>query len=134
MENLQENNMKVQEINTNYNIDTTQIQSCKPTIQTAVSLYRMRYSIEEIYSKFDQNTPFYLGHNFQSDFEVTERIVSGILKKSKENLGEFASNLIIEGYAKAFVDSLSGSEMDSIITRALEACSREDDILKFQYN
>lgn len=123
--------MKVTDIKSNgvsYHEPAT---SSIPTIETAIALYKMRFSLDEILDKFDQSQNFYPGSRFNDNHKVVIRIASALTRAAEDNL-ENATEDILEGYIKAFVESLSGNEMDQIIINGLEDCAQADHWYQFE--
>tara|TARA_R110002073_G_scaffold273390_1_gene436849 strand:- start:3 stop:413 length:411 start_codon:yes stop_codon:yes gene_type:complete len=108
-------------------------------ITTAISLYRMRHSEEEIFDMFPEGD-YHNGHRFNDDEIVATRICSAITKQTIDthfphSLGmnfEDHEVLLIEGIIKSFVDSLSGSEMDVIILDGMRDCAGADHWYTFE--
>lgn len=107
-------------------------------ITTAISLYRMRHSEEEIFDMFPEGN-YYSGRRFNHDETVATRICSAItseayttlFKKSMCNVEEH-EELLLEGVIKSFVDSLSGREMDIIILDGMRDCASADHWYAFE--
>jgi hypothetical protein len=107
-------------------------------ITTAISLYRMRHSEEEIFNMFPEGD-YYSGRRFNHDETVATRIYSALtceaknkyFSKSKHNI-EDHEMLLLEGIIKSFVDSLSGREMDIIILDAMRDCASSDHWYTFE--
>lgn len=122
--------MKVSDIKCNGEGSTFQAKSSIPAIQTAVSLFRLRFSEDEIFEKLPDGD-YHPGIRFNSDSDVTIRIATGLVSEAKSKL-QSEDPIIIEGYIKAFVDSLSGTEMDQLIFEGLRDCASADHWYAFE--
>lgn len=123
--------MKVSDIKANGVSYYTPAKSSIPTIETAIGLYKMRFTEDEILDKFDQSQDFYPGIRFNDNHDVAIRIAAAITRTAISKTGT-DDELILEGYIKAFVDSLSGSEMDIIILDGLDCCAKADHWYTFE--
>ena len=123
--------MKVSDIKANGVSYYTPAKSSIPTIETAIGLYKMRFTEDEILDKFDQTDQFYTGVRYNDNNAVAIRIAGAITKTAISKTGT-NDELILEGYIKAFVDSLSGSEMDIIILDGLSCCASADHWYTFE--
>ena len=102
-----------------------------PTIETSIGLYKMRFKLDDILDKFDQSSNFYPGTRYNDNHDVAIRIASAITKKAIDTLNT-KDEIMLEGYITAFVDSLSGTEMDQIILNGLECCAQTDHWYQFE--
>jgi len=100
-------------------------QSLIPTFETLTSVFRMRFKKSEIFKKFLDYTDYHAGERFTSNNSVAIRIVSALVGEARREL-RTDDAIIIEGYITAFVDSLSGSEIDSLIINSMEDCASAD--------
>ena len=123
--------MKVENIKSNGISHFSPAQSSIPTIETAVSLYKMRFTSEEITNKFDQKSEYYLGRRYSDNHDVAIRIAAALTREAKKEL-KTDDEIILEGYIKSFVDSLSGTEMDQIIVDGLQCCASTDHWYEFE--
>lgn len=123
--------MKVSDIKANGVGYHKPAESSMPTIETAICLYKMRFTEDEILDKFDQTDRFYAGMRYNDNHAVAIRIASALTRAAIAELGT-KEELVLEGYIKAFVDSLSGSEMDIIILDGLDCCARADHWYTFE--
>lgn len=131
--------MKVEEIKCTGISYNSPVNPMKPTIQTMVKLFRMRFSEQEIFEMFPLGD-YYSGSRFNDDVRVTNSIASGLVQSALEK--HFKKNifseitpedsLMLEGILKAFVDSLSASEMDVLILEGLRNCAETDYWYKFE--
>lgn len=109
------------------------------TIKIAVSLFKMRHTEEEIFDMFPEGE-YHSGSRFNNDRDITTRICSAITKQAvgthfPHSLGmnlEDHEVLLMEGIIKSFVDSLSGSEMDTIILDGMRDCASADHWYTFE--
>ena len=131
--------MKVENIKSNgisYNKPAKN--TCGDTIKLAVSLFRMRHTNHEIFGMLSEDFRYYTGSRFNDDETVVTRICSALTKNAISHhmcsnfSGEEHELLLLEGIIKSFVDSLSGSEMDTIILDALRDCAESDHWYKFE--
>ena len=112
------------------------------TLNTAISLYRMRHTEEEIFSNFPQGD-YHSGSRFNDDDDVVVRICSALSRVARK---EYLNNktaylnkdmsesdeLMLQGIVNSFVDTLSGREMDMIILDALRDCAASDHWYTFE--
>lgn len=117
--------MKVSNIKCNGVGNTLSANSSIPSIQTAISLFRMRFDESEIIEKFPTNDDYYIGPRFTSDNTVALRIASALVKEAEKEL-RTNDLIIVEGYIAAFVNSLSGTEMDQLIIEGMRDCASAD--------
>jgi len=113
-------------------------------IKTAVSLFKMRHTEEEIFDMIKENKDnlkhsYHSGSRFNDDDTITTRICSAITREAVESHLKCRSTgledheaLLIEGIIKSFVDSLSGSEMDTIILDGMRDCAASDHWYTFE--
>ena len=123
--------MKVSNIKSNGSGNNAAARSSFPTILTAISLYKMRFSEEDIISKFPEDSEYHIGTRFNDNETIAYRIGSALVREATLEL-RTEDPIILEGYIKAFVDSLSGSEMDIIITDGLRDCAGADHWYTFE--
>jgi hypothetical protein len=123
--------MKVSNIKCNGIGPTALAKASMPTIQTAVSLFRMRYTNDEILEKMPINHNYYFGTRFNDNNAITIRICSALVSESKIELRSADPDLI-EGYIKTFIDSLKGSEMDELIIDGMRDCAGADHWYTFE--
>lgn len=112
--------------------DTTPAKNIKPFIQTAVSLYRLRNSSEEILEKInsiDPNDNYHIGPRFIDDESVTTRICSGLVDLASNNIG---SKNTIQEDVESFVYSLCASDMDHVILEGMRDCASADHWYTFE--
>lgn len=112
----------------------------EPIIATALSIFRMRFSESEIFEMFPKNDlDFYAGRRFNDNQTVVTRISSALteaatseyLKKSVQQIDENDISLL-EMSILAFVESLSGSEMDKLLLEGLRDCASADHWYEFE--
>ena len=111
-----------------------------PTIETALSIFRMRFNNSEIFEMFPKNDPdFFAGRRFRDNEAVVTRIAAALtevaareyLKKPYHAIEETDIELL-EMSILAFVDSLSGSEMDKLLVEGLRDCASSDHWYTFE--
>jgi hypothetical protein len=111
-----------------------------PTIETALSIFRMRFTTEEIFDMFPKNDlDFYAGRRFLDNETVVTRISSALtaaasaeyFKKSSHEINENDIS-VLEMSILAFVESLSGSEMDKLLVEGLRDCASADHWYTFE--
>lgn len=129
--------MNIQEFKCNGIGNTQAANNVKPTIQTAVSVLRLRKSNDEIIASFPVNDDYYVGTRFSDDEAVATRVCSGLVNYAEKQLynkstNKYASSLIVEGFITALVNSLSGTEMDAIILEGMRDCASADHWYKFE--
>ena len=129
--------MNIQEFKCNGIGNTQAANNVKPTIQTAVSVLRLRKSNDEIIASFPVNDDYYVGSRFSNDEAVATRVCSGLVNYAEKQLynkttNEYASPLIVEGFITSLIDSLSGTEMDAIILEGMRDCASADHWYKFE--
>lgn len=111
-----------------------------PIIQTALSIFRMRFNNSEIFEMFPKNDPdFFAGRRFRDNETVVTRIAAALttaaaqeyLKKPYHDIEETDVELL-EMSILAFVESLSGSEMDKLLIEGLRDCASADHWYTFE--
>lgn len=111
-----------------------------PIIQTALSIFRMRFNNSEIFEMFPKNDPdFFAGRRFRDNESVVTRIAAALtaaaaqeyLKKPYHSIEETDIELL-EMSILAFVESLSGSEMDKLLIEGLRDCASSDHWYTFE--
>jgi hypothetical protein len=111
-----------------------------PTIETALSIFRMRFNNSEIFEMFPKNDPdFFAGRRFRDNEAVVARISSALtaaasaeyLKKPYHEIDENDIS-VLEMSILAFVESLSGSEMDKLLVEGLRECASADHWYTFE--
>jgi hypothetical protein len=122
--------MEVSNIKCNGIRSTIAAQSSIPTINTLISLFRMRFKESEIFEKFPKNDEYYPGIRFNDDNTVALRIASALVEEAEKEL-RCNDNSIIDGYIHLFVDSLNGMEMDQLIIEGMRDCASADHWYKF---
>jgi hypothetical protein len=109
--------------------DTSKI---KPIIETAISVYRLRNTNEEIFesiSKLSPNGDFYAGVRFTDNEAVVMRCVSALNEAAfalTDNIEE-AHELIYD-----FINNIGGKDMDIIILDSLMDCAGADHWYKYE--
>lgn len=129
--------MNIQNFKCNGISNTQPAKNVKPTIQTAVSLLRLRKSNDEIIASFPVNDDYYIGTRFSDDESVATRVCSGLVDYAEKELynrttNEYADALLVESYIDALVNSLSGTEMDAIILEGMRDCASADHWYAFE--
>lgn len=131
--------MKVEDIKSSgISYNTPASKTVGGVLKTAVSLFRLRHTNQEIFGMLSEDYRYYTGRRFNDDETVVTRICSALTKNaiSHHMCSNFSRTddevLLLEGIIKSFVDSLSGSEMDIIILDALRACASADHWYKFE--
>lgn len=112
--------------------NTVPAKNVKLFIQTAVSLYRLRNTSEEILEKLIQINPkdnYKIGSRFLDDDRVTGRICTGLVKLASS---ETNTNNTIEENIESFIHLLSGSELDQIILEGMRDCAISDHYYAFE--
>lgn len=111
-----------------------------PTIETALSIFRMRFNNSEIFEMFPKNDPdFFAGRRFRDNEAVVTRIAAALteaaaqeyLKKPYHAIEETDIELL-EMSILAFVESLRGSEMDKLLVEGLRDCASSDHWYTFE--
>ena len=111
-----------------------------PIIETALSIFRMRFNNSEIFEMFPKNDPdFFAGRRFRDNESVVTRIAAALtataaqeyLKKPYHSIEETDVELL-EMSILAFVESLSGSEMDKLLVEGLRDCASSDHWYTFE--
>lgn len=127
--------MKVSDIKCNGIGMMSPAKNVKPFITTAISLFRMRYSSDEIMEMLPGNGDYYPGTRFKDDDRVADRLCSAITSAAVKEYykdGTEADPLILEGIIESFTNSLSGTEMDILILEALRDCAEADHWYKYE--
>lgn len=116
--------MKVSEIKCNGIGMTRPAEMVKPTICASVSLFRMRFSTEDIFEKFPSGD-YHAGTRFNDNSTVSDRLCSGIVQTAISNY-KTEDEDILKGIIESFVYSLSASDMDILIIEAMRNCANTD--------
>jgi len=133
--------MKVEEVKSDgIGYHTPAMNSVSGTLSTVVSLFKMRFTEDEIFSKLPKDYDYYPGNRYNDNDTIVTRICSALTGSALKSLtGESRANditnvkiAILEGMIKSFVDSLSGSEMDVIVLDAIRDCASSDHWYKFE--
>ena len=109
--------------------DTSRI---KPIIETAISVYRLRNTNEEIFEAITQISPtgdFYAGMRFSDNEAVVMRAMSALNVAAFELTEDIeeAHQLIYD-----FINNISGKDMDIIILDSLMDCAGADHWYKYE--
>jgi hypothetical protein len=108
------------------------VSKIKPIIETAISVYRLRNTNEEIFesiSKLSPNGDFYAGVRFTDNEAVVMRAISALNEAAFEltdNVEE-AHELIYN-----FINNINGKDMDIIILDSLMDCAGADHWYKYE--
>lgn len=128
--------MNIQDFKCNGIGNTQPALGIKPIVQTAISVFRLRRSNDEIIASFPIGYDYHIGRRFTDDETVATRICSGLVEYAEQRLykesGQSAPALIVEQYIDALVNSLSGSEMDQMILEAMRDCASSDHWYTFE--
>jgi len=137
------NNMKVENIISNGISHHSSVKEVVgETLNTTVSLYKMRHTDEDIFSKFPEGD-YHSGSRFNNNDDVVIRICSALSRTARK---EYLNNktaylnkdmsesdeLMLQGIVNSFIDTLSGREMDMIILDALRDCASSDHWYTFE--
>lgn len=103
-----------------------------PIIETALSVFRLRYSQEEIFERLHKEFPnddYYAGTRFSNNNSVATRILSAINAHAftLTEDAEEAHNIIYN-----FIENISGAEMDILIIDGLRCCADADYWYKYE--
>jgi len=104
----------------------------KPIIETAISVYRLRNTNEDIFREIDAIAPhgdFYAGMRFSDNDSVTMRAMSALNEAAfqlTEDVEE-AHQLIYD-----FINNINGKDMDIIILDSLMDCAGADHWYKYE--
>ena len=121
---------KVSEIKCNGIGFTTPANSVKPTIQTMVSLYKMRHDKETIIDSLQklEKDYYYFGERCECDKTITDRIATGLVEYFRNGDSEMPEESTIE----KFVNSLTAAEIDILILEGIRDCASADYYYKFE--
>jgi hypothetical protein len=111
--------------------------SVQSTIQTAVSLFRMRH--ENIFEMLPDGQ-YHAGIRFNSDEDVTKRICSGLYEAAIHEVTgkhwpyhaseeEFVQTVLT---IENFIENISGSDMDILILEGMRDCASADHWYTFE--
>lgn len=112
-----------------------------PTILTAIKLYRMRYTEEEIFEQFPYGDNYHPGTRFNDDESVLARACSAITKTAINKLRFGTKNfsvvtdeeaIILEQMIEKFIDDIRGLDMDKIISDSMRDCASSDHWYTFE--
>ena len=127
--------MKVSDIKCNGIGMMSPSNNVRPFITTAISLFKMRNSTEDIMEMLPGNDDYYPGTRFNDNERVADRVCSAITNAAANEYykdGTESDPLVLQGIIESFTNSLSGSEMDVIILEALRDCASADYWYKFE--
>lgn len=109
-----------------------QVSKIKPILETAISVYRLRNTNEDIFREIATISPngdFYAGIRFSDNESVVSRCVSALNEsafKLTDNVEE-AHQLIYD-----FINNINGKDMDIIILDSLMDCAGADHWYKYE--
>ncbi len=113
-------------------------------IENAISVFRMRYEYADLVKTWPVDEDYYEGHRFSSNSDVAGRLLSAIggkiyseLRKSRmykmETIEDYtATTEIVALEGDAFINSLSGSTLDLLISDSMRDCASADYWYKFE--
>lgn len=109
-----------------------QVSRITPIIETALSVFRLRYSTEEILEQISKEEPyddFYPGTRFSNNDQVATRILSAVNEHAftLTDNEEEAHQIIYD-----FFENISGKEMDTLIFDGLRCCASADHWYKYE--
>jgi hypothetical protein len=109
-----------------------QVSRITPIIETALSVFRMRYSTDEILGQIANGDPYadlYAGTRFSNNDQVATRILSAVNEHAftLTDNAEEAHQIIYD-----FFENISGREMDTLIFDGLRCCASADHWYKFE--
>jgi hypothetical protein len=109
-----------------------QVSRITPIIETALSVFRMRYSTDEILGQIANGDPYadlYAGTRFSNNDQVATRILSAVNEHAftLTDNAEEAHQIIYD-----FFENISGKEMDTLIFDGLRCCAGADHWYKFE--
>ena len=109
--------------------DTSKI---KPIIETAISVYRLRNTNEDIFREINTIAPngdFYAGMRFSDNNSVTMRAMSALNEAAFQLTedAEEAHQLIYD-----FINNINGNDMDIVILDSLMDCAGADHWYKYE--
>lgn len=132
---------KVKANGISFNPNYPDIQQYRAIIQTAISVFRLRHTTEEIWDMIvstGDNDDYYFGSRFNDDERVASRAISAVCsaafnglehtaEKPTEEQIETAKNDIIE-----FFEKIDGKTMDYLIVDAMRDCASADHWYKYE--
>lgn len=113
--------------------------SVKSTIQTAVSLFRLRH--DDILEMMPAGGQYHAGPRFKDDERVTDRICSGLYEAAiQEVTGSSwpSHNATPEQFVQivksieAFIENIGGKCMDALILEGMRDCAEADHWYQFE--
>jgi hypothetical protein len=109
-----------------------QVSRITPIIETALSVFRLRYSTEEILEQISKGDPYedlYAGTRFSNNDQVATRILSAVNEHTftLTDNEEEAHQIIYD-----FFENISGKEMDTLIFDGLRCCASADHWYKYE--
>lgn len=107
-------------------------------IENAISVFRMRHEYEDLVKTWPKDDDYHEGRRFRSNSDVAGRLLSAIggkiyseLRKSEmykmettEDYTAITEIVALEG--EAFINSLSGSSLDFLISDSMRDCASAD--------
>ena len=109
-----------------------QVSRITPIIETALSVFRMRNTTDEILAQISNGDPYadlYPGTRFSNNDQVATRILSAVNEHAftlTDNVEE-AHQIIYD-----FFENISGKEMDTLIFDGLRCCASADHWYKYE--
>ncbi len=125
-----------------FNPNYPSVQEFRPIIETAISVFRLRYSNDDILSmlnSIDNREDYYFGIRFNDNSRVADRALSAVCSTAfKDGLEygpqsptveeiEMAQNSIVE-----FLKNIDGKTMDLLIIDAMRDCASADHWYKYE--
>jgi hypothetical protein len=109
-----------------------QVSRITPIIETALSVFRMRHSTDEILGQISKGDPYadlYAGTRFSNNDQVATRILSAVNEHAftLTDNAEEAHQIIYD-----FFENITGKEMDTLIFDGLRCCASADHWYKFE--
>jgi hypothetical protein len=109
-----------------------QVSRITPIIETALSVFRMRHTTDEILGQIANGDPYadlYAGTRFSNNDQVATRILSAVNEHAftLTDNAEEAHQIIYD-----FFENISGKEMDTLIFDGLRCCASADHWYKYE--
>lgn len=105
-------------------------------VESAVAIYRLRHTEEEILSSFPEGDNYHKGSRFNNNESVAERLLSAVAShihyllhlSSNDEVALAALELEID----LFFQNIKGSDLDYLINDAMRECASADDWYTFE--
>ena len=115
-----------------------------PHLTTQIGIFKLRHSDGDILEKLTslENNAYHFGRRYNDNSDVAIRIAGAIVSQAQEeyvysNMGRNSMSSeetlpLLEGIIAAWFDTLSASEIDTLIIDGLKCCAETDHWYEFE--